>query len=126
MTDEAVTCGQLGLLATAAGLYLDRMQHLRARTGELFAARLVRAGLAVYVSPTAISVHGGVPRTHEQVRELYAALQALERLREPEPMPLATGDHLDRIASDMAGIGRNPGETDAELRARIKSNWPGA
>lgn len=120
-----ITVGRLGQLASDAGLYLDRLHSSRVRTGELFAERLVSAGLAswehINFDPNRqrLEIPGGAPETHEQVRELYAALKATERMRQDDDSrPLASGQQLDSLASDYSMI-RVLGETDADLRARL-------
>lgn len=125
-----ITKGRLGELAYAAGIYRDRLQNSAVRTGELLGDRLVSVGMALWVGAGVpmLDVYAGAPDNADEMRELIAALEAAEALREPEhdEWPRAAGASLDQIASDHYGVGRNVGETDAELRARITRNWPGA
>lgn len=131
---------QPGKLPPYQFISLDYLAHLMGvlkrqtrsqRDARQFAVDLIAAGLARWADNASAweleILNGAAPRTASELAELIAALESTQRLSaDPNALPLATGDALDRIAQTM-GILRHSAsrllrpETDEELRARIKA-----
>lgn len=119
-----ISKGRLGLLANEAGFYLDRLQNSAIKTGQLLGDRLVAAGLAAE-TPTSgeLLIPSGAPRNVTEMRELFAALKSVERIKEGDPWPTAAGRELDLIAQANFGLHRATGEADAEFRKRVTAYY---